>query len=218
MTESMRGEIMKTILALAGILAVGGLFWHLKQEDAEIEARRAQQSIEQTQQAPVPAFTPAVFVPSTVRPQRLADLYLVRGMIERVTADGVIVQCEELQKIPAAASLVTANSGNAEVAMAARLASGEFDNRFGHLLQLKNGLWAEADMKPTRKAMGLVLLIGAPTQTVGDRFQVVAANTGDLYGGRLAVYTSKFPATAEVSDAWMWNKHGNPLDRSRRGY
>ena len=210
---------MRAVTAMIAVLAVAGLFWHLQQENLPAGAR------EGTPEAGVlPRNTPdepavsVPFVASKPGPQDEADLFLIRGVIVRVEDEGLLVRCEAPQPVNVA-GMVTAETGNAGAAAAARWSTGEMDGRYGELLQVENGAWRPAELNPGRTATGLILMTGAPDQASaeeGKRFQAVAASTGDLFQGRVPVFTVQFPLTKKAADSWMWKNQG-PLDQGAYG-
>jgi hypothetical protein len=214
---------MKTLLGLAMIVAVAGLFWHLNQEDKERTV--APQNIQSQQETPrsesqsIDAARPMPFIPSAVPPQNISDVYLIRGVIMDAGRDGVLMQCEPVVHPNMTGWSLPANAGNADSAAMARWATGDFDGRYGQPIQVVKGNWTRADFTPSRMAVGLVLVTGAPDQAsaeVGKRLKIVVAPTGDLYRGRVPVFAASFPLTAEASKAWMWGNR-NALDRSSNG-
>jgi hypothetical protein len=211
---------MKTLLGLAMIVAVAGLLWHLNQESrgrAEaLQNVQIQRETLQNESHSVAIATSTPFVPSSIPPRNLSDLYLIRGVIIEAGPDGVIMQCEQVIHPNMTGWSLPAYSGNADSAAMARWATGDFDGRYGQPIQVINGRWTHADFAPSRMAAGIVLLTGAPDQAsaeVGKRLKIVAAPTGDLYRGRISVFAASFPLTAEASKAWMWGNR-NALDRS----
>jgi len=200
---------MKTIVALLAIGATGWVFWHLNQEDKEGIAASQAHGIRMADTAEAMSTPAGPFVPSKLSPRDLSDLFLIRGVVVKVSTDGVLIQCEAVIH-PNVEGMVTAETGAADAAAIARWAAGDNDGRYGQPIQVVNGRWHSADIIPSQNAVGFVLLTGIPNYgpiEIGKRFKIVAAPTGDFYDGA-RVYSAQFPLTERASKAWMWGTAG----------
>ena len=173
------------------------------------------------------AATPVPFRWQMPRGVTADGMATVRGVVQGVQDDGLVIACEEPQAPVSSAIRLPANAGAGDIAAAANWARKAAEQGYGPPQVMFQGALKSTAVFPVNYAHGTVLLVGLPDRmrfSAGARVKIVAAalpNATSQGGRPLRAYSAVFALAPEAQRSWTeeerrQNAYVSPLNQPAR--